>query len=72
MNAKIIQRGNGFYAECQIQDGMEYSGPLDTLRAAQDWCRLTEKIMNGNKIKRKQIPIYVEVMTTEMQLVRKK
>lgn len=61
MNSHIIIDNGRYYAVTGIQDGTERSGPLGSLDAALTWCKECEKVMNGNKVKKKNIPVYEKV-----------
>lgn len=66
MNSTIYIRNGKYHAETRIQDGTERSEPLQTLDEAKKWCKDCERIMNGLKIKKRDIPIVVEHYETAM------
>jgi hypothetical protein len=60
MNSQIISKYDGTYlCETRIQDGTERWTEA-TEDAARKTIKKTEKILNGNKIKKKDIPLFKE------------
>jgi hypothetical protein len=72
METQIIQRIDGKYlCIVQIQDGTD-QWDEDTEDAARKAVKLAEKVLNGNKIKKKDISLYREerVLQPGIRLVK--